>query len=102
MKKPAYQVLIGNCEDALNEIGLLVLEQVLQGAFELKVTKTAHLAGLVEKSANQEFDLCLLVLNNIMVPELPSNSHVQTRIHRVLDFIASLKAKHRTPVIAFS
>src|SRR5260221_4446026 len=102
MKQTTFKLLIGNCDETFDGLLITLLKEVLQSRFELKVTKSNHLGHLSQEAGIRQFDLCLLVLNNITVPESGGNSSAKDRATWVLDFIACLKAKHRTPVIALS
>ena len=99
MNQTPYQVLIGNVDPTLNPVFLFALKAALKGDFDLQVTTLDHIGILAKASAGRKFDLCILVLTSIETPEPDS---IQERIDQVFDFIACLKAKHRTPVIALS
>src|SRR5260221_9978965 len=102
MKQTTFKLLIGNCDETFDGLLITLLKEVLQSRFELKVTKSDHLGHLSEEAGFRQFDLCLLVLNNIIVPESTQSCSAKDPVTWVLDFIACLKAKHRTPVIALS
>ena len=99
MNQPPYQVLIGNGDSTLNRVSLFALKAALKGDFNLQVTTLDQIGTLANEGAGRKFDLCILVLTSIAIPK-PGKR--QERIDQLLDFIACLKAKHRTPVIAFS
>jgi len=65
MNQPLYHVLIGNCEASLSAIWTTLLSHINQDRFDLKYTTRSQLKLLEEECSRQEFDLCLLALENI-------------------------------------
>lgn len=85
----------------MNEIVVKALE-VLKDDFDLNIATIDHLGMLTKAAGKQKFDLCILVLNGITVPESKYETSIIPHVDLILNFVAALKAKQRIPIIALS
>lgn len=101
LRKRKVQVLIGDHQD---NIGMLIFEWIkeeISDEYDLKAITTPIANELLELAQNNEFDIFILILNNIK--GFPSeNLHGVKRVVNVLQLATHLKTAHRRPVVALS
>ena len=64
-----YHILIGNCEELLNDFIEALFQEVCRGKAAVTFTKTARVGEFVERACDTEFDLIIQVPHNLF-PEL--------------------------------
>jgi CheY-like chemotaxis protein len=98
LRKRQIRVLVGDSDSSLAPLLPRMIEDVLNNEREV-VAKSTHLAEQLMKYAqSQEFDLCIVYLNNILFPIVPWSA----RREKVLEFVTQLKQACRSPVIALA
>ena len=96
-----FNVFLGNDDKALNGLVTKALHEALGKDFYVKVSVMNHIDD-VTRCTKYRYELWILVFHGITVPSSKSGTSVFPHVDRILDVVASLKAKHRTPVIALS
>jgi hypothetical protein len=98
-KKQKVSVLIGNHDDSM--ISEVILHCVACcGEYEVVATSVRYAEEVVIRAQTQEFDLCIVVLNNLFYPTSPSSP--EGFMENALKFITQLKHASQSPVIAFT
>jgi hypothetical protein len=97
-KKRKLTVLIGDHELGANEVMLSCLARINKDGDEIVVVSTGKPERLLEFARNQKFDLCILVLNNILFQVIPWKARRQY----TLDLVVELKRACLAPIIAFA
>src|ERR1039457_2399266 len=64
-----YHILIGNCEELLNDFIEALFQEVCRGEAAVQFPKTARVGEFVERACDTEFDLIIQVPHNLF-PEL--------------------------------
>ncbi len=93
-----YNILIGNCEELLNDFIETLFQEVCDGQTFVKCTRTARAGSFVRQGCNAEFDLIIQVPHNLC-PELSAPTPIGL-IAEGIHAIRAIKAKHPTPVIS--
>ena len=60
-----YHILIGNCENLLNDFIEALFQEVCQGKAAVKFTRVARVGDFVERACEAEFDLIIQVPHNL-------------------------------------
>ena len=97
-KRKKVSVLIGNHEDSYSQIIIHCI--ACSGEYEVVATTTGYAEKVVMRAQSQEFDLCIVILNNLIYPTSCSSSEEYTE--RALKFVTQLKRASQSPVIAFT
>src|ERR1035438_6452285 len=92
-----YHILIGNCEELLNDFIEVLFQEVCRGKAVVKCTKTARLGDLIRKACDTEFDLIIQVPNNLF-PEVAAPTPMGL-LGEGIRAIRTIKSKRPTPVI---
>ena len=95
-KKRKFTVLLGDQEPGITNGVLSCLAHVSRHGDEMVVVAIARPERLLEYAHNQKFDLCILVLNNIVFPIIPWSA----RKRNVLNLVGQLKRACLAPIIA--
>ena len=93
-----YHILIGNCEELLNDFIEALFREVCQGKAAVKFTKTARVSDFVQRACDTEFDLIIQVPHNLF-PELTAPTPMGL-LGEGLRAIRAIKSKRPAPVIA--
>jgi CheY-like chemotaxis protein len=92
-----YHILIGNCEELLNDFIEALFQEVCHGKAAVQCTKTARGADLVRQACETEFDLIIQVPHNLF-PELNAPTPMGL-LGEGLRAIRTIKSKRPAPVI---
>jgi FixJ family two-component response regulator len=98
MTARTISVLIGDCEAAHAVAIQMLLREHFKDTSGVSFAVCDRLDGLLAQAANQRFDLCVLVLENLLTTDDAS----QNRVEAALAVIPLLKASSPMPVIAIS
>ena len=93
-----YHILIGNCEELLNDFIEALFQEVCQGKATVKFTKTARVGDFVQRARETEFDLIIQVPHNLF-PQLTAPTPMGL-LGEGVRAIRSIKSTRPTPVIA--
>ena len=93
-----YNILIGNCEELLNEFIEALFQEVCDGRTSVKCTRTARAGDFVRQGCDTEFDLIIQVPHNLC-PELSAPTPIGL-IGEGIRAIRTIKSKRPTPVIS--
>jgi len=89
-----YHILLGNCEELLNDFIEVLFREVCEGKAVVKCTRAARARDLVRQACEREFDLVVQVPHNL----LPEASEL-TPIGFIAEAIRSIQIiKSRRPV----
>jgi hypothetical protein len=86
-------------EEDLQELFSAIIADVISGTRELKlrVHTSTHALQIMALAARIDFDLFILLLNNIVFPT--ANMPGEERVTHALKFVAQLKARYQKPII---
>ena len=93
-----YHILIGNCEELLNDFIEALFREVCQGKAAVKFTRTARVGDFVQHACETEFDLIIQVPHNLS-PELTAPTPIGL-LGEGLRAVRTIKSKRPVPVIA--
>ena len=93
-----YNILIGNCEELLNDFIEALFHEVCDGQASVKCTRTVRVAEFVRQGCDADFDLIIQVPHNLF-PETSAPTPIGL-IGEGIRAIRAIKSKHPTPVIA--
>ncbi len=93
-----YQILIGNCEELLNDFIEALFQEVCRGKAAVQCTRTARVGDFVQRAGDTEFDLVVSVPYNLF-PELTAPTPLGL-LGEGIRAIRAIKAKRPAPVIA--
>ena len=93
-----YHILIGNCEELLNDFIEALFQEVCRGKAAVTFTKTARVGEFVERACDTEFDLIIQVPHNLF-PELAAPTPMGL-LGEGLRAIRTVKSERPAPVIA--
>jgi DNA-binding NarL/FixJ family response regulator len=103
------RVLIGNSQPALNEVILDTIAYSGNGQYEMVATSIERAEQLLEYAQSQEFDLCILILNNLSYspeyhrPDGSSDAQWEDEFTDMAsEFVGQLKKTFTTPIIAMA
>jgi len=110
--KRKIRILIGNSQKAISDVLLDTIDWLGNGQYELVATSTERAEQMLEYVRSQEFDLCIVILNNLSYPPEyhrpsygPSMAVADYRAKftdMASQFVAELKRDSRLPVIAMA
>lgn len=92
-----YYILIGNCEELLNNFIEALFLEVCQGKAAVQITTTPRVGDFVQQACNTEFDLVIQVPHNLF-PELTAPTPMGL-LGEGLRAIRTIKSKRPAPVI---
>jgi CheY-like chemotaxis protein len=96
MKK--VNLLLGNCEDVVNDLLQATVEEVCAGRAEVNCIRTAQLDEFIRKGRDPLLDLVILIPNNLLTE---TNGHAAaSRLGAGVRAIQAIKSESSTPVIA--
>ena len=98
MNAPTFNVLIGNSETTYTVTIRLLTEKFCGPATRCAFTAVERLDDLLAQADRHRFDLAVLILNNLLAPEIAGRN----RIEQAIAAIGDLKARCPMPVIAMS
>jgi predicted Zn-dependent protease len=108
-KKRKVRVLIGNSQPAISEVILDIIAYSGNGQFELVPTTTERAEQVLEYARSQEFDLSIVILNNLSYPPEFNRPAYSSTAHwadeftdMASQFVAQLKQTCATPIIAMA
>jgi len=93
-----YQILIGNCEELLNNFIEALFKEVCQGKAAVEFTRTTRVGDFVQQACDAEFDLIIQIPHNLF-PELTAPTPMGL-LGEGIRAIRTVKSKHPAPVIA--
>lgn len=93
-----YHILIGNCEELLNDFIEALFQDVCRGKAAVKCTRTARVGDFVQRACESEFDLIIHVPHNLF-PELTAPTPMGL-LGEGIRAIHSIKSNRPAPVIA--
>ncbi len=92
-----YHILIGNCEELLNDFIQSLFQEVCEGQAEVRCIRTARMGDFVRHGCERELDLIIQVPHNLF-PEMSAPTPIGL-IGESIRAIRTLKSKRPTPVI---
>jgi CheY-like chemotaxis protein len=93
-----YHILIGNCEELLNDFIEVLFQEVCRGKAAITFTKTARVGEFVQRACDTDFDLIIQVPHNLF-PELTAPTPMGL-LGEGIRAIRTVKSKRPAPVIA--
>jgi len=93
-----YHILIGNCEELLNDFIGALFEEACEGQAAVRCTRTARVGDFVRHGCDREFDLVIQVPHNLF-PEVSAPTPIGL-IGESVRALRDIKAKRCAPVIA--
>jgi CheY-like chemotaxis protein len=93
-----YNILIGNCEELLNNFIEALFQEVCRGKADVRFTKSARVGDFVQRACNNTFDLIIQVPHNLF-PELTAPTPMGL-LGEGVRAIRTIKSKRPVPVIA--
>lgn len=96
MKK--VKLLLGNCEDVVNDLLQATVEEVCAGRAEVKCIRTAQLEEFIRKGRDPTLDLVILIPNNLMTET--DGRIALGGLGPGVRAIQAIKSESSTPVIA--
>jgi len=93
-----YHILIGNCEELLNDFIEVLFQEVCRGKAAVKFTTTARVEDFVQRAGDTEFDLIIQVPHNLS-PESAAPTPMGL-LGEGIRAIHTIKAQHPAPIIA--
>ena len=93
-----YHILIGNCEELLNDFIEALFQEVCEGRAAVRCTRTARVKDFVRQGCKGEFDLVVQVPHNLF-PAVNAPTPMGL-LGEGLRAIRTIKSKRPAPVIA--
>ena len=93
-----HHILIGNCEELLNDFIETLFQGVCEGQAAVRCARTARVGDFVRHGCDREYDLIIQVPHNLF-PETSAPTPIGL-IGESIRAIRTIKAKRPTPVIA--
>ena len=93
-----YHILIGNCEELLNDFIEVLFQEVCRGKAAVKFTKTARVGDFVQRACDTDFDLIIQVPHNLF-PALTAPTPMAL-LGEGIRAVRTIKSKRPVPVIA--
>jgi CheY-like chemotaxis protein len=93
-----YRILLGNCEEILNDFIEALFREVCERKAVVKSTRVAHAADLVRQACEREFDLVVQVPCNLL-PEVSELTPIGF-IAEAIRSIQTIKSRRPVPVIS--
>ena len=92
-----YHILIGNCEDLLNDFIEALFQEVCEGEAAVQCSRTARVGDFVQEACAREFDLVIQVPHNLL-PEVSAPTPMDV-VGEAIRAVRAIKSKGLTPVI---
>jgi hypothetical protein len=92
-----YHILLGNCEDLLNDFIETLFQRVCEGKAVVKCTRTGRAGDLLRQACEREFDLVVQVPHN-MISEASEPTPISF-IAEAIRSIQTIKSRRPVPVI---
>ncbi len=99
IKKRQLEVVIGHCEDGIDESISVCVKKVIKNKYDLKVRSFSYGEELLEQAENGVVDIFILILNNIRFRRFHPP---QERVQNSVQLITQIKTIYRGPVIALT
>lgn len=99
LKNQQVRVLIGNFDDAMNDIFSELIKGVIKNKYDLKVLLSFYGEEILELADNESVDIFILIMNNIRFRPVYT---VQERMENSLQLITQIKTTYGKPVIVLS
>jgi hypothetical protein len=96
-KRKPCRILLGNCEELLNDVIEALFREVCPGKALLKCTRTARAGDLVRQACDGNFDLVVQVPHNLL-PEVSAPTPIGF-IAEAIRSIQIIKSKRPVPII---
>ena len=96
-KMKTYRILIGNCEELLNDFIEALFREACQGKAVLQCSRTSRAGDLVRRACGGEFDLVVQVPHNLP-PETSEPTPIGF-IAEAIRAIQTIKAKCPVPIV---
>jgi CheY-like chemotaxis protein len=93
-----HNILIGNCEELLNDFIEALFHEVCDGQAAVHCTRTARVGDFIRQGCDAQFDLLIQVPHNLF-PELSAPTPMGL-IGEGIRAIRTIKSKRPAPVIA--
>jgi CheY-like chemotaxis protein len=93
-----YHILIGSCEELLNDFIEALFQEACQGKATVKCARAARVGDFVQWACDTEFDLIVQVPHNLF-PELAAPTPMGW-LGEGLRAIGTIKSKRPTPIVA--
>ena len=97
-KMKTYHILLGNCEDLLNDSIEALFQEVCQGKTAVQCARAARAGDLVRQACETEFDLVVQVPHNLL-PAVCEPTPIGL-IAAAIWSIQTIKSRGPVPVIA--
>ena len=91
-----YRILIGNCEELLNDFIETLFQEACQGEATVQCTRTARIGDFVRQGCEREFDLIVQLPHNLL-PELSAPTPIGF-IGEAIRAIHTIKSRRPIPV----
>jgi CheY-like chemotaxis protein len=92
-----YHILIGNCEELLNDFIEALFQEVCEGKAAVQCIRTARAGEFVQQGCGREFDLVIQVPHNLF-PEVSAPTPMSL-LGEAIGAVRTIKSKGPTPVI---
>jgi CheY-like chemotaxis protein len=92
------RILLANSESMLNCVFKAFFGALLPPGTPVRFNCTGNVAGFRRQLRSGEFDLCILILNNLLAKESPGKD----RIEQTIDALAEAKRSCPTPIVVYS
>ena len=92
-----YHILIGNCEELLNDFIEALFREVCEGRAAVQCTRTARVGEFVQQGCDHEFDLVIQVPHNLF-HEMREATPMGL-LGEAIRAVRTIKSKGPTPVI---
>lgn len=96
MKK--VHLLLGNSEELVNDLIEATVQEVCAGRAEVEAVRTAQMAEFIQQGCESDFDLVILIPNNLNLQEEPATA--TSPMGKGVQAIQAIKSHCSTPVIA--
>jgi hypothetical protein len=93
-----YRILLGNCEELLNDFIEALFREVCRGQAKLQCIRTSRVSEFVRQGCEDPLDLIVQVPRNL-IPEVSAPTPIGL-IGEAIRAIHTIKSKRPTPVIA--
>ena len=96
----AYHILLGNCEEHLNDFIETLFQEVCQGQAAVHCTRTRRAEEFIRAGCESGYDLIIQIPNNL-TPELAAPTPIGY-VGEGLRAIRAIKSKRPAPIIAIT
>jgi DNA-binding response OmpR family regulator len=92
-----YHILLGNCEELLNDFIEALFREVCEGKAVVKCTRAARAGDLVRQARDREFELVVQIPHNLL-PEVSAPTPMRF-IAEAIQSIRTIKSERPVPVV---